>query len=302
MAAPLYTCFTMDVERILAQSPTGGPESWDFARRSIRDYCSFLSERGFAVTMFIVPDAAVELADLLTEMRSLGHLCGMHFHPQSWGDHYLRAEEYDYLGGYGAHEQAEMLGQAKQQWEDALGFPCRAFRPGNFSANEHTFPVLASLGLTSGSVSQPGRYVPAFKACWRDASRAVHRANAANPLQAGDVDFVEVPATTDTSRTDHWSGVGDARFEDWDASAILDAIADSLRWQQRECSPIRHLCLFTHDFVDYSPDQKGARRRLPVLATVVNGLPRLADEFGLTTQGATVSMVAEQFLKQGRTQ
>lgn len=294
MAETVHVCFTIDVERIKEKSPSGGPPSWELAERSARDYCMFLRERGYPVTLFIVPDVAERQASLFRALAADGHECGLHFHPKSWRDNYQQAEQWEELGGYSAEEQESMLRQASSQWAAAIGREPTCFRPGCFSANDWTFPVLASLGFRCGSVSQPERCAPRVCAVWAGADRSVHRAHRAFRPVAGDLDFVEVPVTVDSRRRDHWTGTGDTRFEGCDVEQVLAGAEDHLRWQVENNAPLKHLCFFTHNFVGY--DEADPQSRLPILRGVVDRLPEVLAPLDLAPQGRTVSATGEAFL------
>jgi hypothetical protein len=289
MSEPLYVCFTMDVERVAAESPTGGPPTWEFGEASVRAYCELLAEHGYPATLFIVPDTAEKQARLFQEMQRYRHECGLHFHPQSWRDNYRNPAAHEYLGGYGADEQRALVGEAKNQFEQALGFAAVAFRPGNFSANDVTFRVLEELGFRCGSVSQPGRCAPTVRAVWTGAVRSVHRAHRSFRLVAGDLDFLEVPATVDSTRTDHWTGVGDARIESWDVAAIVRAMDDSLEWQRKNEAPLKHVCLFTHNFIHYGKEEAVPDSRRKVLRELLETIPSVAARHGLAPVGCTLS-------------
>jgi hypothetical protein len=293
----LYVCFTMDVERIKSLSPTGGPPDWGFSERSVRSYCDILIKNGYPVTLFIVPDAATEQRSLFRALSKEGHECGMHFHNQSWRDHWKTPESYDYLGGYTGDEQKALLSESLSQTADALSFAPLAFRPGNFSANDESFKAIVGAGFTHGSVSQPGRCAPRVKAVWSGAPLTVHRAHPSFRLIPGKLDFVEVPATSDQSRRDHWTGVGDIRFEDADADRIKKALRQEIGQQVSEKAPLNHVCLYTHNFVQYWPDSGGeSRSRLGVLKETLAALPEIANDFGLSVKGATTSMVRQAFI------
>jgi hypothetical protein len=246
--------------------------------------------------LFIVPDAAERQAGLFRELRAQGHECGMHFHSQSWQDNYLSPEAHDYLGGYGPDEQYDLLAQARQQFADAVGFEPLSFRPGNCSANDHTFRVLTSLGFRCGSVSQPGRCVVRLKAVWTAACRAVHRAHAAFRLVPGSLDFVEVPLTVDMSRTDDTFGVGDIRFETSTTPDVRQGIQDSLNWLLQSEALCTHLCFLTHNFVSYSKPSDDPESRLPVLEGALRAIAELAARYGLEPEGVTISAMRERYL------
>ena len=293
--AELCVCFTMDVERIRPESPTGGPVSWEAGEASVRSYCDYLGGCGYPVTMFIAPEAGERQRTLFRGLRCDGHECGMHLHPHSWRDHYRDPDAHEYLGAYPPEIQHAILDQARNQLADALGFAPMAFRPGNFSANDDTFVALDAVGFLCGSVSQPGRCVPKLRAVWTGATRAVHRAHRAFRLIPGDLDFVEVPLTVGAIPSDHWTGVEDTRFEDREASDVLRAIEATLQWQTENNAQLKHLCFFTHNFVSYDDNDAAGPSRLPVLRSVLEGIPEVADQFGLEPQGCTVSAAAEAF-------
>lgn len=296
----LHVCFTMDVERIKSLSPPGGTPTWEFGELCLRTYCEALLARGYPATLFIVPDTAEKQPSLFQQMRSEGHECGLHIHPQGWGENYKNPDAHDYLGGYNGEQQFDMLRRAKEQWSNALGFAPETFRAGNFSANDDTLRVLDALQFRSSSTSQPQRVVPKFKAVWAGATRAVHRAHKSFRLIEGDLNLVEVPTTVDATRTDHWTGVGDARIEDWEAPDIIHAIEDSLKWQVENHAPIHHLCLFTHNYIpfgerDVEIEKPYGQTRRAVLHAVLDAIPEVAARFGLSPQGCTVSALAERY-------
>ncbi len=294
---PLYVCFTMDVERIDACSPTGGPPDWAFSARSIQNYCEVLAERHFLATLFVVPDTAVQQGQLLQKTAiQTGAELGLHMHPQCWKDHYLDVEAHDYLGGYTAEEQYAMLQEALAQVGDGLGNRPRAFRGGNFSANDDTFRVLTQLGFTHGSVSQPGRSVPRFKACWKDACLDVHFAHKAFRHIAGNLDFVEVPLTSDQMRTDHWTGVGDVRIEGATAQEIAKAVRQEVGRQVGDDVPLKHVCILTHNTVNYWSNDLAEKGRRGVLLEVLDLIEEMAEDLGLDVVGATLQMVRDAYI------
>lgn len=282
----LYVCFTMDVERISSESPTGGPPTWEIGEACIQTYCDIVGANGYPATLFIVPDTAEKQSSLFLKLARDGHECGMHFHAQSWQNNYLDPDAHDYLGGYTAEEQYTLLSKALEQSSNALGFKPQCFRPGNVSANDDTFSVLNSLGFTCGSVSQPGRLAPKLKAVWTGAARDVHHTHKAFRLIHGELPFIEVPLAVDSTRTDHWTKVGDLRFEVRDAPDIMRGIEDTLAWQIKNNSIVKHVCLFTHN----TPET-----RLPSIKGVLESLPEIAGKFGLTPCGCTLSSLRENF-------
>ena len=184
-----------------------------------------------------------------------------------------------------------MLREAGEQWAAALGDAPVCFRPGSFSTNASTFSVLASLGFRSGSVSQPGRCAPGICAVWTGADRSVHRAHRAFRSVAGALDFVEVPVTTSTAVTEHWTGTGDTRFEGCEVKQVLAGVDDHLQWQIDHAAPLKHLCFFTHNFVSYRDGEPESRLR--VLRGGVERLPEALGRRGMEPRGCTVTLAAE---------
>ena len=293
----LHVCMTMDVERIEAYSPMGGPPDWAFAARSVQAYCEVLARRGMSATLFVVPDTALEQGALLAQVaEGTGAELGLHMHPQCWKDHYLDAEAHDYFGGYSGPDQLEMLEEALALVEGVFGYRPRAFRGGNFSANDETFRILQQAGFTHGSVSQPGRSAPRFRACWADADPDVHFAHEAFRLIAGDLEFVEVPLTSDRERTDHWTGVGDVRIEGAKPIEIAKAVRQEVGRQVGDDVPVKHVCLLTHNFVNYWSEDPKEKGRVAVLNRALDLVDEIAEDLGLQVRGSTIGDVREAFL------
>jgi peptidoglycan/xylan/chitin deacetylase (PgdA/CDA1 family) len=294
---PLYVCMTMDVERIRDFSPTGGPPDWAFAARSVRAYCDALAGRGMSATLFVVPDTALEQGVLLQQLaEETGAELALHMHPQCWKDHYLNPDAHGYWGAYTGSDQQAMLLEALGQIGDCLGDRPRGFRGGNFSANDETFRILTELGFTHGSISQPGRSMTRYQACWQDADPDVHFAHEAFRLIPGDLDFVEVPLTSDRERTEHWTGVGDVRIESASATEIAKAVRQEVGRQVGDDAPIKHVCLFTHNTVNYWSDDMSEKGRLAVLLQALVCLDEIAEDLGLEIRGTTIANVREAFL------
>ena len=291
----------MDVERIKPLSPMGGPPDWDFAERSVRSYCEVLQSYGLKATLFIVPDTAEEQAELFKDLGGSGSVeLGMHMHPQCWGDRYKRSEEHEYLGGYSGKDQHRILSGGLDQFESAIGVRPRAFRGGNFSANDETFRTLVDLGFTHGSVSQPGRTVTRYRAAWADAVWEVHRAHTAFRCAEGDLDFVEVPLTSDRTVTDHWTGIGDVRIEGATSEQILKAASQEVSRQIEGSVLIKHVCILTHNFVNYWSADADSEGRLDILKQSLDGFGQIAEKLGLELCGSTTADVREAYLTRER--
>jgi hypothetical protein len=245
----LYVNFNMDCERLKSECHCGGPESWASSEKSIQGFCETLLDAGIPPTLFVVPETAQQHSQLFHTLADRGVELGMHLHPQCWQDHQYNK----YLGDYDADAQKQLLADARHMWTDALGRQPRAFRPGNFSASQETLGVLVELGFTHGSVTDPGRNIPDFYADWKNALTYVHWANHRNLGKAGQSRFLEVPLTTDPSKHLSWGAPHELRieqgpFDKWHRPIIELALT---RMEERDV-PLRALCIFTHNYWDYS--------------------------------------------------
>jgi len=245
---PIHVAFTMDCERIAAESPPGGPASWELSERAIRGYSERLLERGHRPTLFLMPECAQRHADLLGRLAERGVELGLHVHPQSLLDHRYQG----YLGEYGAELQREILALAAALVKSATGVRPTSFRPGNFSASDDTYSALYDLGFRQGSVSDPGRCSPQYAAMWQGACPDPHYVNPADKLRPGGLPFLEVPLTTDPDRLQP-SGfpyelrIESGTFEDRHRPILEGA----LRRMEREGVAFRALCIFTHNTFPY---------------------------------------------------
>ena len=248
---PLHIAFTMDCERIRAESPPGGPDTWELSERAIRGYCERLLRHGYKPTLFLTPECAQRHAGMLSGLAERGVELGLHIHPQSLGDHrYL-----GYLGEYSAEMQRELVGAAAEMVTDAIGASPVSFRPGNFSANDDTYAVLYDLGFRQGSVSDPGRDCSNFAAVWKGAYSDAHYVDPNDRLALGGLPFLEVPLTTDPSRRQP-SGfpyeirIESGGFERWQEPILRNTMDRMVR----EETPFRTICVLTHNTFPYDDD------------------------------------------------
>jgi peptidoglycan/xylan/chitin deacetylase (PgdA/CDA1 family) len=245
----LYVSFTMDCERIAAESPPGGPESWELSERAITGYCRALAAYGHYPTLFLTPECARQHAALLDRLAAGGVELGLHVHPQSLFDH-----RYDrYLGEYDAAMQTEILGRAAEAVAEAIGARPVSFRPGNFSANDDTLGVLYGLGFRQGSVSDPGRSAPHYAAVWEGAYPDPHYVDLSDKLAVGDTPFLEMPLTTDPDQRrpngfPYELRVESGPFVEWHRPIL----AKTLRRFEEQDVAFRALSIFTHNYHEYS--------------------------------------------------
>jgi peptidoglycan/xylan/chitin deacetylase (PgdA/CDA1 family) len=285
---PIYVAFTMDCERIIAESPQGGPTDWAMSERAISGYATRLLDQGYPPTLFLIPECAARHPELLGKLAERGAELGMHVHPQSIFDHrYTR-----YLGEYDAEMQREILGLAAKAVAKAVGKKPVSFRPGNFSANDATYDVLYELGFRQGSVSDPGRDVPNFAAVWKGAYLDPHYVDPTDKLIVGKLPFLEVPLTTDPEHR-HPNGfpyelrLESGPFESWHKPIIEGTLK---RWE-RDKTAFRALCIFSHNTYAYDDLSE------PRTAT----LQQMLDYLGKMSGGKVTPVTLEAMHKEFRT-
>lgn len=275
----LYACFTMDCEQINELAHQGGPTTWELGERAMRGYCETLLRHGLGATLFVVPQAAERYRTTLLELAEASIELGLHYHPQDHGYP-------DFLGAFTAEGQERILGEGMDQWSQTLGLAPHIFRPGNFSANDATFPTLVQLGFLAGSVSLPLRNFIEARANWAGAPFDPHFAHRANRLLPGDLPFLEVPVTVDWESV-MWSGRTplELRIEMVDARShsytIRKAVKRQLDAGQR--SPLLVAC--THNIFDYGDP---AEFRRQVLDGIVAEMRHAAELHGLTLRPTTL--------------
>ncbi|MBD3350157.1 MAG: polysaccharide deacetylase family protein [Candidatus Lokiarchaeota archaeon] len=299
----IYITFTMDVERIGEKSPPGGPKSWGISKNSIESYERLLRKYEYPVTFFITPNAGEKHAELFKNLNRQGNECGLHLHPKAWNDNYKNPEEYHPIGFYNYKQQTEMLKNAKTQLQAALGIEPKSFRAGNFSANDDTYKALLENDIDCGSTSLPGRYIPRWNAKWRNKRHDVHKCNIINRLISGNMDFVDVPLTSKTGLFGILSRNGDTRFErvksKEEVKYIIEAIDYTLNWQIKNKSTINHICLFTHNVYDYSPNPSGFERyKGDILQNFLDRLPLIEKKYDCKIVGETISGIRKLFLRE----
>jgi len=278
-AKHLYVLFTMDVECPGEGSKDAGFNDWALGGNAVRGYARTLAAEGWPVTFFVVPEAARHYRDLLKEVEAQGAELALHVHPQDLGYS-------EYLGAYGLEEQAEILSSAMATWREALDARPYSFRPGNFSANDSTFPALESLGFRQGCVSAPERRMPSLRSVWTTALKDPHFANRANRLLPGDSGFLEVPLTVDWESM-IWGGITplDLRVEAVDARSHSFTIDKNLRRMQNEKVSPMALVPVTHNYFDYS---SAIDFRAITLCGIIEHIKRLADHYDLEVIGTTM--------------
>jgi hypothetical protein len=268
----------MDCEQINDLANQGGPITWDLGERAIRGYCETLLAAGLKATLFVVPQGTTPYRRALLDLSAAGIEVGLHYHPQ---DHGYR----DFFGAFDGEEQEQMLRPAIASWSQDLGRMPQVFRPGNFSANDATFPLLAQLGFLAGGVSCPLRNFTDARANWVGAVMDPHFTHRANRLLAGDLPFFEVPMTVDWESI-MWGGrtALELRIEMVDARSHGYTIRKAVK-RQLDAGMAPVIVVLTHNIFDYGST---AEFRRTVLDGIIAEIRRAAEAQGLTVQPATL--------------
>jgi len=158
---------TMDVERIGACSPTGGPPDWAFAARSVQAYCKALAEAHLPATLFVVPrddgvriDTEPGYIKILRDAVARGHEVAQHgldhdrfemgippemilMLPHEGPSRKFLAENRDKLEAeHGIDRIREKLKTGRKILEDAVGIRIDGFRSAALQSCENMFTAL----------------------------------------------------------------------------------------------------------------------------------------------------------------
>lgn len=287
----LYVTWTMDCEGIQELSTaTGGPADWELSERAMRGYVESLARHGHRATLFLTPLVAEHQADIARDLQSQGAEAGMHLHPQT-ADFGLDR----HLGQLADETQEQLLREGRDRVAAAVGTPPTSFRPGCFSASDATYPILADLGFTAGSVSLPGRNLPEVGAIWPGAEPFAHWVDAEHRCRAGNLPFLEMPTCADLGDVERGPHVtGDACHLRLERDGILEWGPTLLRehvLRQIEMDWwLKTLVIMTHNTREYGSADESARQALECL---VKALADVTSEFGLEMRPATLGEIRE---------
>lgn len=288
--------FTMDCENLHHLSGVGGVADWASSERSIRGFADLLESAGHRATLFLCPETADAHRKWLPEIAARGHELALHFHPDSFADG--RARGFGQLGAYPGHVQRRWLQAGIDLWSQALAQAPGGFRPGCFSMNDETFPLLVDLGFTHGSVSSPGRNEPALAAIWQPPLLDAHYAHAAQRSLPGDLDFVEIPLTVDwEARFPHrlgWDLPQELMVERGDVGTLTEVVRKNLFRQVEAGVPTPSICAATHNVWDYANPDEEKRR---ILSDLLDAIPPLAEAAGAEVHAGTTADIASRYRK-----
>lgn len=286
----LQILVTMDVEPALPEDrpdSATGPRDYEESARFIEGYAALAADYGYPVSLMIHPEVTAEHRDVFDRLEREGACLGLHLHPWKFAGGRFKA----HFGGLTRAEQTEILTLAIDMWSAAMGRRPEWFRPGTFSANDNTLPVLEEMGFAGGSVSLPGRVYPDMCAIWAGTPPDPHFGHETFRQLAGEMAFVNVPLSVDLSRVEERDGNlfnWDLR-PDWQA-ADYATIADNIVRQVAERDPVVPVVqMVTHNDNDFADPGDRVRRNFE---TVLREVTAASHRHGFRPVGGTFASVA----------
>ncbi len=294
----LSVMFTMDCEPAKidvtaygSMMSASGPDDYQESERSIRAYVATVKQAGFSTTLFAHPEVAAAHSQLLLELQDEGACLGLHVHPYK-----LKGGRYQHdLGAYSGPAQRQILREASDVWEEALGQKATYFRAGYFSANDFTFGVLKELGFKGGSLSIPGRILPEHCSVWAGADPYPHRAHLGFRQLRGDSDFIEIPVSMDFERPTNRGAANEQGYE-WlyipaERYEHPEIVRHIVQRVHAEAHPHGVIVTDTHNDQDYSQGDHPARVNLDL---TLRSIERCCAEVGVRPVGATVARLCDR--------
>jgi len=254
--------------------------------RAIRGLGQVLAAEGLKGTFLVIPTDLEAHGPLYRDLEKAGHEIGLHYHPD-------RAELPEFLGVMGPEEQRRVLEEARDRFARVMGRPPRAFVPGYFSANDHTFGILEGLGFTHGGVSLPTRNLPQCACTWGGSPLDPHYPHRHHRSLVGDVDFVDLPPTVDPESR-MWGGAHpqDLRVELVDAKNHWYTIDKAVRRQIAQQTPLAQVRALTHNLFEYDDPRNFRRETLLGIAAATR---EIAGREGLRFEPATMRDIAAAY-------
>lgn len=250
MAERLYLQCSVDCEPLAEKSPAcGGPVSWEVSAKAIRTFLELFESNGLlgALSFQPTPEAARAHADLFRDLKSRGFEIGMQ--PNVPG---FRFPTYEHdLGCYDREMQRQIIGEAIEDFESALGFRPEIYTACCGSKSKETYALLMEYGFKVSRAPVSGRY-------WRDRpDRATigmfpfpHWASEHHVIAGCEPLFV-IPTTGDFTRIGRDRGTVDLRPEREPSEetresyrCIVDLNIEVARLIE---APISDICIGTHN-------------------------------------------------------
>ncbi len=244
-------------------------------------FATRLSDAGYRATLFVAPVCASAQAPLLEDLAAGGVEVGLLIHPPTLPDGRYRL----LLGQYQREEQRAIVEASVEGYQDALGRRPLSARSAMYSANDDTFAVVYEHGFWQGSFSSPGRRIAKHGSVWTDAVPDAHYVDPASRLRRGELPFLEVPVTTDSSQ--ERGGVApelaleSGTFEAWHKPLI----EGQLQRIEEASVPFRVLCFTTRNSLDYRWDERFSGL-LDALTSYLDSLEARYEVRSVTLSGA----------------
>ena len=288
--SPLAVLFTMDcLPAVRKRGVNPHPRTWETSARNIDGFCARLIGAGHRPTLFCSLSVLANHTPLFEEYASAGAEVALLIDPSE-----LRRNLRHQLGHYGSEDQSEIVRVSVQVFSQLLGSRPRSVRTVEFSASDETFGVLRQAGFLQGSVSEPGRKVRQHQAMWEGAVPDPHLVDARDRLRAGNLEFLEVPVTTDAAQSTGGVppelnlDVGD--FEQWH-HPLADA---QLERMERDQVEFRALCWLARSGLPY---WDAAAACTKALQNAIEFVDALRARFQVTSM--TVSQAHSEFRRLG---
>ncbi len=289
---PVNTEYTGGAER---EPFFDGPESWDFADRSVRGFVERMEALGVlaGTTLFVYPDVARHQRTLYREMADYGVEVGLHLNGMRYST--LTGSKAKWLGSMSVEEQTEALRMGRDDLADTMGREIRGYRACYGSANSATLGICNEVGFTWTS-NATCRHRPEFHAYWSGSWRYTHHASAASNLICGDLPLIEIPITNgiDIYYDEAIRQPLDLRVETpvdrigEDRSRLRAVIEENINEMERRHVPVRTIIGGSHNTSDYADT---AHYRSQNLDHVVRHTRELAQVHGLDFQPASFESI-----------
>jgi peptidoglycan/xylan/chitin deacetylase (PgdA/CDA1 family) len=272
--------------RIDCESTQPAVQDAALGRRASLAFGELLEAAGGLGSFFCIASEVKANADAYRDLAGRGHQVGLHVHPADLGYE-------EFLGIYGPDEQRAILSECTDAFAQVMGYRPPGVCLGYGSSNDYTRPILVELGYDHGQTQIPGRILPECASIAAGAPTEPHYAHPWNRVLAGNLDFVELPGTTDPDSR-MWGGKHpqDLRIELVDAKNHYYTIRKAVRRQLDAEAPIKAILANTHNIFPYDVPHDFRRQ---TLHGVIEHTKRLAAEHDLVLVPATEQQIAAAY-------
>lgn len=255
----------------------------ELGRRSSAGCAEVLEAAGSIGTFYCIPSEVKANADVYRDLKTHGHEVGLHVHAADLGYE-------EFLGIYGPDEQRGIVEQSTDAFAQVMGYRPKGICLGYGSCNDYTRPILVELGFDHGLTQIPGRLLTECASVAAGAPTEPYYGHRWNRVLEGDLDFVEIPATTDPDSR-MWGGKHpqDLRIELVDAKNHYYTIVKAVQRQLGDEKPIKTVVACTHNLFRFD-DSKDFRRQ--TLEGVIAHTKSVAEQYKLNLIGATEEQIA----------